>query len=101
MTTSEKREEKPARKHANYLLVFILLAILTGTEIAVSQMPLPRAPILIPLSIIKASLVALFYMHLRTDRRVFSFFFGMGIVFGIGMLTSFVILLSTHAALGH
>ncbi len=101
MAVVYKKEEKQARKHPNYLVVFIALAILTAGEITVTQLPLPRAPILIPLSIIKAALVALFYMHLRTDRRVFSFLFGLGFVFGIAMLISFIFLVNTPFGNNH
>ena len=90
-------EEKPVKKHANYVLVFIVLAILTAIEVTITQLPLPRAPLLIPLSIIKASLVAMFYMHLRSDRRVFTVMFGLGALVGVSLLISFVILMNTSA----
>ena len=95
MAVEYKNEEKPVKKHPNYVVVFIALAILTALEVAVTQLPLPRAPILIPLSVIKAALVALFYMHLRTDRRIFAVHFGGGFVLGIAMLISFIVLVNT------
>ncbi len=101
MAVSYKKEEKPAKKHPNYLAVFIALAVLTATEVAVTQLPVPRAPILIPLSLIKAGLVALFYMHRRSDRKIFSVVFIMGILVGIGLLISLTLLLSTHAGQGN
>ncbi len=101
MALEPKNEEKPAKKHPNYVLVFIALAILTAVEVAVTQLPVPKAPILIPLSVAKASLVALFYMHLRSDRKIFSAVFGMGIVIGVAMLISFFLLINTPFGNNH
>ncbi len=100
MERTEEKQKKP-KKRQNYLLVFFALAALTVMEILVTQFPLPHAPILISLSVIKAALVALFYMHLRTDHRVFSAFFGLGILLGIAMLVSFVILINTSIGNNH
>lgn len=87
-----------APKHANYLLVFFALAVLTGIEIAVTQLPLPRAPILIPLALIKASLVALFYMHLRHDSKLFSAVFVAGIVLAVVFISTMLIMFGWHTA---
>lgn len=91
-------EKRPAKKHANYFVVFIALAILTAIEVGVTQIPLtiPKGVILIPLALIKASLVALFYMHLRSDRKLFSAMFAMGIAVGVALLVSFIVLLNTN-----
>ncbi len=83
---------EPERAHPNYLGVFWVLAILTAVEIGVTYLPLPRIPVLVPLAIIKASLVALFYMHLKFDRRVFSAIFAMGLLMGIGLILSLIAL---------
>ncbi len=87
-------EKKPARKHANYFVVFLALAILTGIEITVYQLPIPKLPLLIPLALIKAALVAMFYMHLRFDRRLFSAVFVFGILVGVTLIGSMIILFS-------
>jgi cytochrome c oxidase subunit IV len=100
MAIDESNQKEKNKKHPPYLIVFFVLAILTAIEIAVTQLPLPRAPILIALSIIKATLVALFYMHLRTDRLIFSVIFVAGILLGLGMLISFIFLVNTHSGFG-
>ncbi len=64
-------------KHGNYVLIFIILGVLTAVEVAASQFiaePV-RIPILLFLAACKAALVALYYMHLKTDSRIFAFFF--------------------------
>ncbi len=84
--------EKRPSSHPNYLGVFILLAVLTAIEVGVTYLPLPRLPVLLPLSIMKAVLVALYYMHLRFDRQIFRAVFAMGLLMGIGLILSLTVL---------
>lgn len=88
----ERQEQRAAEHKPNYLGVFIALALLTGLEVLVTYLPVPQVPILVPLAILKAALVALFYMHLRYDRRVFSVMFIFGLVMGGMLLLSLVVL---------
>jgi cytochrome c oxidase subunit 4 len=69
-----------------------VLAALTTLEVGVTYLPVPRIPVLVPLSIMKASLVALFYMHLKYDRPVFSLIFAMGLLMGIGLILALIAL---------
>jgi len=85
-------QTKIDRTRPNYVGVFGVLAVLTAIELGVTYLPVPRILFLIPLAIIKAALVALFYMHLKIDRRVYSALFGMGIIMGIGLIISLAIL---------
>jgi len=85
-------QTKIERTRPNYVGVFGVLAVLTAIELGVTYLPVPKILILIPLAILKAALVALFYMHLKIDRRVFSVLFGMGLIMGIGLIISLVIL---------
>ncbi len=85
----------------NYIGVFGVLAFLTIIEVGVTYLPIPRLLVLIPLSLIKAALVALFYMHLRYDRRVFSLVFAAGLLMGVGLILTLIALfapplLDTH-----
>jgi cytochrome c oxidase subunit IV len=68
-------------KHPNYVGVFLALGILTAIEVATSvYIPEPtRIPLLLLMAAIKGALVALYYMHLRFDSRIFAFFFGAAI----------------------
>lgn len=92
--TVEEKQITP--KHPPYIRVFIILGVLTAIELALVQFPIPRAPILIPISLIKASLVALFYMHLRYDKRVFAVVFSVGLIIGVILLTALVVLLNSN-----
>lgn len=83
---SETHEISPQQMQRNYIAVFVALAVLTAIELGVTYLPVPRIPVLVPLALAKAALVAMFYMHLRYDRRVFSVVFAMGILMGVGLI---------------
>jgi cytochrome c oxidase subunit 4 len=71
-------ENQPVEKHSHprYLFVFLALAILTLMELGVMYLPEHLHPVLLlTLSFIKASLVVLYFMHLRTDSRWFALIF--------------------------
>lgn len=79
-------------RQPNYLGIFITLAVLTAIEVGVTYLPVPRIPVLVPLAIAKATLVVMFYMHLRFDRRVFTLIFIVGVLMGISLIISFIFL---------
>lgn len=61
-----------------YVFVFIILAIITGIEVILSTLSISRqvlTPTFLALSLAKASLVAAFFMHLRTDSRLYTYIF--------------------------
>ena len=84
------------RPQPNYLAVFIALAGLTLLEVAVTYTPLPRVLILLPLALLKAALVVLFYMHLRFDNRVFAVLFLMGLAMGAILIISLALMFGLH-----
>ena len=60
-------------KQPNYAAVFWALFILTVFEIVTANLPLAKPVIVISLvflAIVKASLVALFYMHLKFEKYI-------------------------------
>jgi caa(3)-type oxidase subunit IV len=71
-------EHQPIEKHSHpkYLYVFLALAILTLLELGVMYLPEHLHPVLLlTLSFVKAALVVLYFMHLKTDSRWFAFIF--------------------------
>ena len=84
--------EKPLQKQPDYLGVFLILVLLTAVEVGVTYLPIPRIPVLIPLAIVKASLVAMYFMHLQFDQRIFRFVFVAGVLMGIGMIITLTLL---------
>ncbi len=80
--------------HPPYHLVFIALAIFTGLEIGTSYLPATiKVPILVILAVTKAALVVLFFMHLRYDKRVFSFPLLIGIFLAIPIVLVLVLVM--------
>jgi cytochrome c oxidase subunit 4 len=65
-----------------YLQVGLILAVITALEVAVYYMNIVEGlfvGVLLALSIMKFVLVALWFMHLRFDTRLFSILFGGGL----------------------
>lgn len=94
MISSEKPEMEKHTEHkqTNYLVVFIVLAALTAVEIGVSTyLPGQRIYYLIPLAIIKAGLVILYFMHLKSDRSVFVIVFLLGLFMGISLIIAMAV----------
>lgn len=64
-----------SHKRPHYVAVFLGLAALTLAEVGVTFLPIPQLPFLLALMATKAALVALFYMHLKTDSRWYAYLF--------------------------
>ncbi|MBI4431142.1 MAG: cytochrome C oxidase subunit IV family protein [Candidatus Omnitrophica bacterium] len=61
------------KHHPNYIAVFWVLLIFTLLEVGIAYLriaKLPMALILISLAMTKALLVAMFYMHLKFEKRL-------------------------------
>ena len=66
----------PPNRRRTYLLVFVALAVMTAIEVFVAQTPgIPVVPVLLTMSLAKALLVILYFMHLRYDSRWYSLIF--------------------------
>jgi len=85
--------------HANpgYMRVFVFLIILTAAEVGVALTlhGAPKIPLLIALAIAKATLVAMYYMHLRFEGRLLRFIAVFPLVLSIilAMLPTFDVLM--------
>jgi cytochrome c oxidase subunit 4 len=56
----------------NYIAIFIYLTVLTGAELLVYAMNLPtviKIGLLVALALAKATMVAMYFMHLAMERR--------------------------------
>ena|SRR2546426_5966028 len=61
-----------------YLGIAVILTVITAVEVAVFYIPTMKpmlVPTLLTLSALKFALVAMFYMHLKFDARLFSWLF--------------------------
>jgi len=82
-------------RRANYLGIFIILVVFTVVETLVSyvQQAAVKLPVLIGLSILKAVLVLLYFMHLKFDARIFSYLFIAGCVLAIPLILVMMIVM--------
>jgi cytochrome c oxidase subunit IV len=78
MLDQERHEKPTTHRRPNYVLVFVALTVITILEVAVTYVPgIPLAPILLSMTVAKALLVILYFMHLRVDSPWYSaIFFG-------------------------
>ena len=73
---AEEGHNHPGAKE--YLGIAVILTVITAIEVAVFYVPSMKpmlVPTLLVLSGLKFALVALFYMHLKFDARLFSWLF--------------------------
>ncbi len=66
-----------AHRRPKYLLVFLALAAVTAVEVFFASLfpALPQAPFLLGMSLLKALLVILYFMHLKFDSRWYALIF--------------------------
>ena len=79
-----------------YITIAVVLSAITAIEVTVYYLTGLRSvltPILLTFSAIKFAMVAMFYMHLRFDARLFSSFFVGGLALGAAIVTALMALL--------
>ena len=93
-TPEEEHAEHEA--HPNYVGIAIVLAVVTAVEVAVPQfLDLERSLMvtcLLILMFLKGAGVALYYMHLRFDSRIFTSLLVWPLVIATAMLIVFLII---------
>ncbi|MSQ12640.1 MAG: cytochrome C oxidase subunit IV [Dehalococcoidia bacterium] len=97
-TPSERWREKAHPGTATYAKAAVSLIFLTGVEVVIFYIDPLRSvviPLFFMLSIIKFALVAMFYMHLRYDARLFSWFFVGGILLATSVICGLIALFKT------
>ena len=74
--TGHQEHRHPGAKE--YLAIAVILTVITAFEVAIFYVPQMK-PVLVPslltLSALKFTLVAMFYMHLKFDHRLFAWLF--------------------------
>ena len=81
---------------AKYIKIALILAVITGIEVAFSYIEAVEgilAPSLIFMSIIKFVMVVAFFMHLRFDSKLFTFFFAGGLILAASVVLSFILVM--------
>jgi cytochrome c oxidase subunit IV len=95
----EERHSHPGPKA--YVQIAIILAIITSIEVAIYYIPFLHpvlAPILITLSVLKFALVALWFMHLRFDSKLFFWLFVGGILLAIVVFAVILVVMNARLA---
>jgi cytochrome c oxidase subunit IV len=90
-------EVRPHPSPLRYVLIAVVLSVITALEVSLFYLEgsIPDAAIIVLLlmfAVLKFGLVASWYMHLRTDKPIFTRFFVLGIVAAILL---FLIVLSS------
>ena len=94
-TTPTSQESTPGEAHTGhptpltYFKVAVTLGLITAVEVAIfyaTWLGYGIIPVLVILSGIKFALVAMFYMHLRFDNRLFSGLFVGGLLLAIAVV---------------
>ncbi len=85
-----------------YIQIAVVLAAITGAEVAVYYLDTVRSllvPILLALSALKFSLVVAFYMHLRFDNKVFRNLFAFGLFVAASIIVALIFINSYHGVI--
>ncbi|MBM3945961.1 MAG: cytochrome C oxidase subunit IV [SAR202 cluster bacterium] len=95
----QARPHEPAHPTpATYAKVAASLGIITGIEVVIFYIDALRSaviPLFFLLSIVKFALVAMFYMHLKFDARLFSGFFVGGLLLATAVIVGLIALFKT------
>lgn len=78
-----------------YVAVAIILTIITLVEVGVFYVPAFRpvlVPVLLVLSAAKFALVVMFYMHLKSDHKLFTLVFSVPLLFAVGVAIALMFL---------
>ena len=81
-----------------YLGIAIVLTVITAIEVAVFYIPSMKpvlVPLLLSLSALKFGMVAMWYMHLKFDHRLFSW------LFVVPMLIAALVIIALLRLFGH
>ena len=98
MSTGAHTEEGGHPTPKKYVVIAAILAVITAVEVAVVYLGLATAfliAILIIMSTVKFSMVAMYFMHLKFDNKLFSYLFVGGLVLTIGVILALIVLFQT------
>ncbi len=84
MDTHSEMEVK-SHQQPNYLIVFIVLGLITATMTGIELLAVPittyvKNTVFVLLSVTKATLVAMYYMHLKFDSYIYTIFFSVPVL---------------------
>jgi cytochrome c oxidase subunit 4 len=100
MSEPTDNQAQPSKSVDAYLAVAGILTIITLVEVGVFYVPAFQrvlAPLLITLSAAKFSLVVMFYMHLKSDHRLFTLIFTLPLLIAVGVIVALLFLFGVFA----
>ncbi|MEK7778122.1 MAG: cytochrome C oxidase subunit IV family protein [Chloroflexota bacterium] len=100
MSNVSEPRERPHPGPLTYLKVALVLGALTAIEVAAFYVPAPqgvRVAFFLLFTGVEFSIVAMFYMHLRYDRRIFAGLFLAGILVATAIIAA---LLALYGVIG-
>ena len=84
MNNENHNEHSSHPTNSAYLKIAAILAVITALEVAIFYVEgipdLVFFAILIVMSVVKFAIVAMYYMHLKFDEAIFTWFFGGGLL---------------------
>ena len=83
-----------------YVAIGIILTIITLVEVGVFYVPAFQpvlVPVLLALSAIKFALVVMFYMHLKSDHKLFTLVLSVPLLLALGVALALMFLLGAVA----
>ena len=92
---ASSHEESTHPTPAVYAKIAVTLALITAAEVAILYIESLRGliiPIFVVMSTIKFAMVAMFYMHLKFDNKLFTLFFVSGLALATGVIFALLIL---------
>ena len=95
MSTGIHTEEGGHPTPKKYVVIAAILAVITAVEVAVVYFNIATAlliTILIIMSAVKFTMVAMYFMHLKFDNKLFSYMFVGGMVLTLGVILALMIL---------
>lgn len=101
MAERAQLHERPHPTPLRYAGIAVVLAVITLVEVWVYYQEALRnvlLPVLLVLSTIKFALVALFFMHLKFDSRLFSYLFVGGLILATSVLFALMALFQVFAS---
>ncbi|HVE75481.1 MAG TPA: cytochrome C oxidase subunit IV family protein [Actinomycetota bacterium] len=93
-------EEHTHPSEGQYIKIAVILAVVTAAEVLVYYIPSLRpllVPVLLAMAVVKFIMVALYFMHLKYDSRMFRRFFVLGVILSLAV---FSVVLLTFSVLG-
>ncbi len=97
---SEVQDQHSHPTVGTYVSVGVVLAVITVVEVGVFYVPVFKAilaPVLLTLSAVKFALVVMFFMHLKSDHRLFAVVFTLPLMIAAAVIVALLFLFGVFA----